>query len=164
MKTATSNGYRPAAIDAINKIPLAYISTDGKAGIFSLDTMDTTSTFISETNEKGLIDTITFKDKTTREPITNLFAPMVGEWGLTDAPVFKIDEAGPRIEYANGKSLTFPARMDTKIPDIFKPATMVDTPVPVPGGGKRRKTRKNSNRRRGGSTKKNRKSHGRKHR
>jgi hypothetical protein len=160
----TSNGYRPAAIDAINKIPLAYISTDGKAGIFSLDTMDTTSTFISETNEKGLIATITFKDKTTREPITKLFAPMVGEWGLTDAPVFKIDEAGPRIEYANGKSLTFPARMDTKIPDIFKPATMVDTPVPVPGGGKRRKTRKNSNRRRGGSTKKNRKSHGRKHR
>jgi hypothetical protein len=127
----TSNGYRPAAIDAINKIPLAYISIDGKAGIFSLDTMNTDSTYKGD---------------------GGVFAPMVGEWGLTDAPTFVTDH----IEYANGKHLTFPARPETKIPAIFKPAVMA--------GGKRRRTRKNSNRRRGGSTKKNRKSHGRKHR
>ena len=117
------------------------------------------------------------QDKTTREPIKDFFAPMVGEWHSTNAPTFKIDTKGPpRIEYANGKSLTFPSRYETTFETknketgkiekigIFVPATFIETPVSAPAGGKRRRTRKNSNRRRGGSTKKNRKSHGRKHR
>lgn len=147
----TSNGYRPAEIDAINKIPLAYITTDGKAGVFSLDTMNAESTY------KGAND---------------VFAPMVGEWDLKHAPTFVADH----IEYADGKRLTFPSRYETTFETknketgkiekigIFVPATFIETPVPAPAGGKRRRTRKNSNRRRGGSTKKNRKSHGRKHR
>lgn len=95
----TSNGYRPAEIDAINKIPLAYITTDGKAGVFSLDTMNAESTY------KGAND---------------VFAPMVGEWDLEHAPTFVTDH----IEYADGKRLTFPARPQKKIPAIFEPAAM----------------------------------------
>jgi len=96
----TSNGYRPAAIDSINKIPLAYISDDGKAGVFSLPG-DRTNTYKGD---------------------AGVFAPMVGEWDTTNAPTF--GNESKVITYVDGKKLSFPARAETTIPKIFSPAVM----------------------------------------
>ncbi len=95
----TSNGYRPAAIDSIDKIPLAYISDDSKAGVFSLPG----------------------NTKNTYKGDANVFAPMVGEWDATNAPTFSNESKV--ITY--GKTLKFPGRAETTIPKIFSPAVMV---------------------------------------
>jgi hypothetical protein len=62
-------------------------------------------------------------------------------------------EKGPRVQYADGKALTFPARTETKPPGIFKPATMA-------GGNRKRNTRKTLRKQRklkGGKSRKGRK-------
>jgi len=114
----TSNGYRPSAIEAINQIPLSYVSLTAegiKAGVFSLPG---TSKY---TYDGG-----------------SMFASMIGTWDPSTAPKFLMDP--PRIQY-EGKALLFPARSEKTFPGIFKPATME-------GGAKRKSKKRSSNKRR----------------
>jgi hypothetical protein len=109
----TSNGYRPADIVSVNQFPLSYISRDEKVGVFSLPGSS------EHTYNAG-----------------SMFSPMIREWTLADAPTFMTDgEKGPRVQYADERALTFPARTESKPPGIFKPAIMA-------GGAKAHRSRK----------------------
>lgn len=105
----TSNGYRPAAISAINQIPLSYVSKtkEGEtvAGVFSLPGTS------KDTYNGG-----------------SMFASMINTWRSETCPRFLMDP--PRIQY-EGSALEFPARVEKAPPGIFKAAIM--------SGGKRTK-------------------------
>jgi hypothetical protein len=111
----TSNGYRPAAITAINQIPLSYVSKTNEgatiAGVFSLPG---TSKY---TYDAG-----------------SMFAPMINTWRSDTAPRFLMDP--PRIQY-DGSALLFPARVEKAPPGIFKAATMA-------GGSRKQRKGKNT--------------------
>jgi hypothetical protein len=113
----TSNGYRPADINKVNQVPLAYITTDRKAGVFSLPG-STDSTY------------------------TGTFAPMVGEWTKENVPTFIPDEH--IVQYDNTNKLTFPG-LNPEREYNYAAAKMVTSKTT--GGAKRttkkaRKTRK----------------------
>jgi hypothetical protein len=120
----TSNGFRPADISSVDQFPLSYISKDEKVGVFSLPGST------ERTYNAG-----------------SMFAPMIKEWTLANAPTFMTDEPGPRVQYGDGKALTFPARAETKPPGIFKPAIMA-------GGNRRRKTIRRQRKLKGGKSRK----------
>jgi hypothetical protein len=107
----TSNGYRPAAISAINQIPLSYVSKTPEgatiAGVFSLPGT------AKYTYNAG-----------------SMFAVMINTWRTETCPRFLMDP--PRIQY-EGSALEFPARVEKAPPGIFKAATMA--------GGSRKKRR-----------------------
>lgn len=108
----TSNGYRPADISNVNQVPLSYITKDGKAGVFSLPGST------DNTYNAG-----------------SMFSSMIKEWDLASCPVFAVDlPLGPRVQYSDGRTLTFPARSPPNGP--FTAAKMV-------GGTRKRKARKN---------------------
>jgi hypothetical protein len=123
----TSNGYRPADIASVDQFPLSYISKDEKVGVFSLPGST------ERTYDAG-----------------SMFKSMIGEWTLDNVPTFMTDALGPRVQYAEGKALTFPARAETKTPGIFKPATMA-------GGNRKRKTIRRQRKLKGGKSRKGRK-------
>jgi hypothetical protein len=110
----TSNGYRPAAISAINQIPLSYVSKTPEgitiAGVFSLPGT------AKYTYNAG-----------------SMFASMINTWHSESCPRFLMDP--PRIQY-EGAALQFPARVEKAPPGIFKAATMA--------GGSRKKKGKNN--------------------
>jgi hypothetical protein len=76
----TSNGYRPAIIENVNQVPLAYITKDGKAGVFSLP-------------------------GSTEHTYKDVFKPMVQEWTKDRVPTFIPEEN--KVNYTTHK-LTFP--------------------------------------------------------
>jgi len=110
----TSNGYRPAVISSVEQLPLSYISKDEKVGVFSL-TGEPEGGSTKNTYNAG-----------------TMFDSMIGEWTVENVPTFLTDgEKGPRVQYENGKALTFPARVPGAPP--FTPAAMA-------GGNRKRKT------------------------
>lgn len=102
----TSNGFRPAEMTDVSHLPLCYVTKTGRAGISSL--------------QGGTEDTY-------KGP-GNVFSPLVGEFTADSAPQFL--ENPSRIQYSEGKSLIFPARLEETPPKMFAAATM--------SGGKRR--------------------------
>jgi hypothetical protein len=123
----TSNGYRPADIASVEQFPLSYITKNGAVGVFSLPGST------EHTYNAG-----------------SMFSPMINEWTFADAPTFLTDAPGPRVAYADGRALTFPARAETKPPGIFKPAVMA-------GGARKRKTIRRQRKIYGGKSRKGRK-------
>lgn len=97
----TSNGFRPAEINDVSRVPLCYVSETGTTGVFSLPGSQ-------ETTYKGP---------------NNTFSPMVGEWSIDSVPKFLTNPA--RIQYKDGKQLVFPARLEEAPPKLFLPAKMV---------------------------------------
>ena len=97
----TSNGYRPMAIDSVEKLPLAYVTANGlSAGVLSTGTVY---------RGEG-----------------NLLNSMIGEWSHENAPVFtQLPNGEPGVLYSTGDYITFPARKEAGPPGIFKAAVMV---------------------------------------
>jgi hypothetical protein len=123
----TSNGFRPSDITSVSQFPLSYITKNGAVGVFSLPGQT------EHTYNAG-----------------SMFSSMIGEWTVANVPTFMTDAPGPRVVYADGRALTFPARAETKPPGIFKPAKMA-------GGTRKRKTIRRQRKLKGGKSRKGRK-------
>ena len=124
----TSNGNRPVAISDPTKVPLSYVTDDGKVGVGSLPAMGTTDTY------KG-------------DATIGNFSVMLGEFTDANMPTFVEQGKTSYIQYTTGKVLVFPARGETTIPAIFRKSKIADTPytgLPPYLGGRRkgRKTQK----------------------
>jgi hypothetical protein len=95
-----SNGYRPANIESIDKIPLSYIEKSDK--------------------DKFNVGVGVFKSNMLNSNISNLpeslssFKPMIKKWELNKVPEF--NKTNKIIKYNNNNILTFPARISEKNP------------------------------------------------
>ena len=115
-----SNGYRPANMNTVNKVPLSFAEIkDGNVIYVGV----------------GMIDSLTgqlinINPKTNLVPLLQPFKAMIQKWELDNVPVFS-DTQNAYINYKNNNQskLTFPARKNRNLlfTPNFSPAKMVSS-------------------------------------